>query len=162
ARGNDGQGVCGAAWNCRVMPLKIFTDDGTTNTFLVAAALRYAADNGADVVNMSFSIGIASDTVRAAVAYALTRACILVAAAGTSFSSPIAAGLAALVISRDKDLHGGVRTISAADVIDIIERTARPLPDDPNDNPDAGATWDGHGRLDFFAAVTALTGSGRA
>jgi hypothetical protein len=41
-------------------------------------------------------------------------------------------------------------------VVGIVEQTARKLPDDPLDFPDAGASWDGHGRVDFSAAVGAV------
>ena len=37
-RGNDAHGVLGSAWNCKVMSLKIFTDDGGANGFHIAAA----------------------------------------------------------------------------------------------------------------------------
>ena len=66
------------------MPLKIFTDDGSASTFQVAAALRYAADMGADVANLSISSPFASDTMAAGVNYALARDVVVVAAAGNS------------------------------------------------------------------------------
>jgi hypothetical protein len=78
-------------------------------------------------------------------------------AGGTSFSAPIVAGLAALMISRDKDLNGGVRTLRTEDVVGIVERTARDLGDDALDTPDGGALWDGHGRVDFPSALGAVT-----
>jgi subtilisin family serine protease len=246
-RGNDGHGVCGASWDCRVMPIKIFTDDGVSDSFQIALAITYAASNGADVVNLSLTVGVSSETLRQAVAYALARDCVVVGAAGnfnnsqpfypaaydgvlsvgasdhaftgsffvrawgpgdidgrapyseygpnavdvvapgtvfnagvisvadaaadsdlkpgllvgfsaggTSFAAPIVSGLAALMISRDKDLNGGVRTLRAAEIVDIVERTARDLGDDPFDNPNAGASWDGHGRVDFPSAVAAV------
>jgi subtilisin family serine protease len=82
------------------------------------------------------------------------------AAEGTSFSSPIVAGLAALIVSRDKDLHGGVRTLTCAQIADIVQSTAVDLPDDPTDAPDGRATWDNHGRVDFVAALEAVPGGG--
>jgi subtilisin family serine protease len=54
-------------------------------------------------------------------------------AGGTSFSAPLVSGLAALVISRDKDLNGGVRTLRADEVVGIVEATAHDLGDDPFD-----------------------------
>lgn len=69
---------------------------------------------------------------------------------GTSFASPIVAGLAALVISRAKDVSA---PITNDDVRSIIINTAHDLPDDPGDAPNAGADWDDHGRVDFLGAV---------
>ncbi len=255
-RGNDGRGVCGSAWNCSLMPIKCFGDDGGANNLDIAEAIQYAADNGADVINLSLSLRTINSTMQTGVEYAIARDCVVVAAAGnanvstpyypasfpgvlsvgatghaftspqllqdltapafngrgaipffgyfsnygptavdvvapgvvfsgsvaskadadldsslapgdlivligsgTSFSSPIVAGLAALMLSRDKDLNG-VRTLSNADVVDIIQSTAKDLPDDFSDLPNGGATWDNHGRVDFLAALNAISGGG--
>jgi subtilisin family serine protease len=245
--GDDGYGVSGAAWGCTVMPLKVFTDDGESEEFFIAAAIDYAAENGADVINLSIVAPTPSATVRAAIARAAERDCVVVSSAGnantsepgypasepgvlsvgasdhaflrpdyvqafgprdpagrapysqfgpravdvvapgtvfgssvvnaafaaadprfrpgdayaypwagTSFACPIVAGLAALIVSRDRDLNGA-RTLSAAEIVAIIEGTARDLPDDPNDAPDGGADWDNHGIVDFRAAIDAVT-----
>ncbi|ETX07801.1 MAG: hypothetical protein ETSY2_09085 [Candidatus Entotheonella gemina] len=74
-------------------------------------------------------------------------------ASGTSFSSPLVAGLAALIISRARDLD---RELSAEQVRMIIRSNTQDLPDDLNDAPDAGPDWDGQGRVDFLAAVLAV------
>ena len=87
ARGNNGFGVVGAAWTSSIMPIKVFTDDGSASIFHIAAAFTYAADNGADVVNASLTLGQSTATLREAVDYARARDCVLVAAAG-NFNSP--------------------------------------------------------------------------
>ena len=74
---------------------------------------------------------------------------------GTSFSCPMVAGECALIISRARDL--GV-SLSNADVRAIVEGNTVNLPDDPNDSPNGGSNWDGKGRVDFFAAVSSVTG----
>ena len=71
---------------------------------------------------------------------------------GTSFSSPLVSGLAALVISRAKDISV---ELTPAQVRAILQDTATDLPDDPSDSPDGGAGWDG--RVSFLAAVQAVT-----
>lgn len=84
--GNNGQGVAGAAWNCQLMALKVFTDDGGASFFDIADACVYAADNGADVINMSLG-GPYSSTVESAVNYAYNAGLVTVASAGNGNSS---------------------------------------------------------------------------
>ena len=38
----------------------------------------------------------------------------------------------------------------------MLFRSTTDLPVDPNDSPNAGPDWDGNGRVDFLAAVTAV------
>ena len=51
ARGNNGIGVAGICWSCSIMPLAIANSQHETD------AIRFAADNGADVINMSHTFG---------------------------------------------------------------------------------------------------------
>jgi subtilisin family serine protease len=51
AVGNNDQGVTGVNWQCSIMVLRLSLDYTSSE---IAAALKYAADNGARVVNMSF------------------------------------------------------------------------------------------------------------
>lgn len=65
--GSDGQGIFGVAPNVNLMTIKVcgpagcFTDD-------IAAAINYAAENGADIVNMSFGGSTESSLIRDAIA----------------------------------------------------------------------------------------------
>ena len=70
ARGEGGSGVVGVAPRARVMAVKGLDDDGSGLDSQLAAAIVYAADNGADVVNASWSGRGASDAIREAVDYA--------------------------------------------------------------------------------------------
>lgn len=47
-----------------IMPLRVLDSDGTGNVFLVAEAVEYAINNGADVVNMSLGSSRESDLIR--------------------------------------------------------------------------------------------------
>ena len=235
---NNGTGVAGAAWDCSLMAIKIFTDDGGAFTSDIADGITYAGANGADVINMSFGGGGFSSTVNNAVSFAFSQGSVLLASAGngnssaaqfpasytnvisvgasdsgsalgggsgdidgrasfsqygtaavdvvapgsdlvstavnsvangnagsatyfissgTSFSCPTVAGLAALLVARARDLG---TTLSNADVVNIIQTQTVDLPDDPNDSPNGGSTWDGQGRVDFLAAVNAVQGGG--
>ena len=54
ARGDNGVGVTGIAWNTRILPLRVLGASGEGGSADVARAFWYAADAGADVVNASF------------------------------------------------------------------------------------------------------------
>jgi subtilisin family serine protease len=53
-----------------IMPLKAFTADGNASLSDIVRAVYYAADNGANVLNMSFSLLIPSNELAQAVNYA--------------------------------------------------------------------------------------------
>lgn len=77
---NDGFGVTGVAGNARIMALKFVGGGGGTAGDAIAA-IRYARDNGARVVNASFG-GPYSQALCDAVAEAAASGVIVVAAAG--------------------------------------------------------------------------------
>lgn len=85
ARGNNGIGIAGVLWDARVQVVKSFDDFGNGTSSAIASGITYAADNGADVINLSFSFrGDASEIVRDAVRYAHAQGAVVVAAAGNS------------------------------------------------------------------------------
>ena len=72
-------GIAGIATNCKIMALSI---DPIPFVSIIARAIIYAADNSADVINMSFGLYTQSDLVSDALAYAHSQGVILCAAAG--------------------------------------------------------------------------------
>ncbi len=83
AQGNDHLGIAGAAWNVKVMPVKIANSNSSDDVTL-AAGITYAVDKGADVINVSFAGTEGSRTLESAVDYALARGVVIVAAAGNN------------------------------------------------------------------------------
>ena len=81
ALAGNGQGIAGLVTPCRIMPLKMFP---AAFTSVAARAIVYAADNGADVINMSWGGPWYSRTLKEALDYARSRGVVLVAAAGNS------------------------------------------------------------------------------
>lgn len=67
---------------CRIMPIRAFTPDGMSNAFTVAAAIKYAVDHGANVINLSFGSPKKSAVVREAIKYARQNDVVLIAAMG--------------------------------------------------------------------------------
>ncbi len=66
----------------KIMPLKAFQADGSSNTFDLIRAIYYAADNGASIINMSFNMKENSFELERSIRYAAARKVVLVASAG--------------------------------------------------------------------------------
>jgi len=71
-----------AAPDAQIMPLRIFDSDGNGTYFDAAAAIVYAVDNGADVINLSGNGATDDASFRNAVAYAWNNGVIVAAAGG--------------------------------------------------------------------------------
>lgn len=79
---NNGEGVAGIAFEATLMPLKVLNHFGTGTSADIADAIRFAADHGAQVINMSLGGGSYSSVMASAVAYARKKNVTVVAAAG--------------------------------------------------------------------------------
>jgi subtilisin family serine protease len=71
-----------AAPEARIMPVAVLNKDGRGSTAQVAAGIRWAVKNGATVINMSLHTPTDTRVMREAVAYALGKGVVLVAAYG--------------------------------------------------------------------------------
>ncbi|MBP8809747.1 MAG: peptidase S8 [Kofleriaceae bacterium] len=79
---HNGKGVAGVARNVRIMPLKVLGGNGSGSVAGIADAIRYAADNGAKVINMSLGGPFPSRVLKKAVQYAHDKGVVVVCAAG--------------------------------------------------------------------------------
>jgi len=76
--------------NARILPLKAFSSNGVGYLSNIVAALYYAVQHHANVVNMSFDLASSSPSLTQAAAYANKAGVVLVAAAGNeSTSAPV-------------------------------------------------------------------------
>ena len=82
AVGNNGIGIAGAAWNVKLMPIKVLQASGSGNVVDIADGITYASNNGATIINMSFA-GDRSNLVESALALAYTNS-LLIAAVGNN------------------------------------------------------------------------------
>lgn len=197
---NNGIGSSGVAWNAHILPVRISMPDGRAYLSHMAQGIRWAADNGARIANISYG-GADSLTVQSAASYMRGKGgivvmsagnegrlnnypssdAIIVAAAtdsndaragwssygpyvdvaapgvsiytttngggygyvsGTSFSSPVVAATAALMLSANPSL-------APADIDQIFKTTSVDLGDPGHD------MYYGHGRVDAASAVNA-------
>lgn len=68
----------------KIMPLKAFKGDGSSDTYDIIRAIYFAADNGASVINMSFSLVDPSSEFVRAVNYATEHGVICVSSTGNN------------------------------------------------------------------------------
>jgi subtilisin family serine protease len=96
---NNSDGAAGVAYNVKLMPLKVLSDSSSTygwddwlapghragSDTMISQAIRYAADRGAHVINMSLGgPGGPSPILRSAIEYAVGRGSFVVMAAGNA------------------------------------------------------------------------------
>ncbi|MEM9541359.1 MAG: S8 family peptidase [Cyanobacteria bacterium P01_E01_bin.42] len=79
---NNGYGVAGIAYKAKIMPIKVLARSGGGTVSDIAEGIRFAADNGADVINMSLGGGGESKLLEDAIAYAYDKGVAVIAAAG--------------------------------------------------------------------------------
>lgn len=84
AASNNGLGVTGVTWNCRIMPVRISDASGYALWSTTASALTWAADHGARVANISF-VGVSSSaSVQSAAQYMQSKGGVVAACSGNS------------------------------------------------------------------------------
>jgi len=82
AIGDNFEGISGLAWQSRIMPLRVLNSEGTGSVEHVIAAVKYAVDNGAKIINLSFVGTDKNYFLKQALQQAWERGVIIVAAAG--------------------------------------------------------------------------------
>jgi serine protease len=79
---NNNYGVAGIAYEAKIMPLKVLSGSGGGTISDIAEAIRFAADNKADIINMSLGGGGESQVMKDAIDYAYNKGVVIIAAAG--------------------------------------------------------------------------------
>lgn len=110
---NNEYGVAGIAYQANIMPLKVLAASGGGTIADIAEAIKFAADNGADIINMSLGGPGESQLMQEAVDYAHSKGVVIIAAAGNSADSsagyparyPNVVGVAALDASGQKAFY---------------------------------------------------------
>ncbi|SEH03265.1 Subtilase family protein [Nonomuraea solani] len=93
---DDGRGVAGVTWRCRILPVRVLARTRNTVSGRVggigssadlAAGIAWAAGQGARVINLSLGGAVGTTVERDAVAHALARGAVVVAAMGNNGTS---------------------------------------------------------------------------
>lgn len=87
AVGDNASQIAGIAYRCRVMCVKIGLSSGYSYDSMFAPGVVYAADMGAKVQSISYFSDDLTPLLRAAVDYAWSKGCLVIAAAG-NFNEP--------------------------------------------------------------------------
>jgi thermitase len=81
---NNGIGVAGLGYTSTIMNVKVVDDNGMGAYSWIVSGIIWAADNGAEIINMSLGATYASSTLEDAVDYAWSKGVVVVASAGNN------------------------------------------------------------------------------
>lgn len=84
---NNNYGVTGIAYNAKIMPVKVLNESGSGSYSSISKGIRYAVDNGANVINLSLGGASSNRTLESAIDYASSKGVIVVMAAGNNGDS---------------------------------------------------------------------------
>lgn len=111
---NNGIGTAGLAFGAKLMPVKVLAKNGSGSNAQVADGIRWAADHGAQVLNLSLGGPFPSSVVGNAVKYAQKKGVLVVAAAGNSGRSVgYPAGFPGVVAVSASDRNDGLAWFSS-------------------------------------------------
>jgi thermitase len=82
AETNNGEGIAGVAWNCKILPIKIADDMGLVDVATEILGIERAVQNGAHVINLSIAGPGYSQPERDAIRDAYNNGVVVVGAAG--------------------------------------------------------------------------------
>ena len=92
---NDNVGVTGLAYGARIMPVRVLDRLGEGDSVAISAGIRFAAQHGADVINLSFEFGTQVTRaeipdILAALRYARRKGTLVVGASGNAAARSVA------------------------------------------------------------------------
>lgn len=146
------EGIAGACWNCKIMPIRVINAEGWAYASAAAAGIRFAADNGARVINASWGIDINGLDAAAlaeiqilaqAIDYAVSHGVIVIAAAGNSGTAGV----------HYPATRPDVIAVGSSDWLD--QRSGFSTTAGPAEIPDNGSDDDGNGWVDDIVDVLA-------
>lgn len=89
ADSNNAEGIAGVARNCKILPGKVTGADGNGFYSWIIDGIIWAADQGADVINLSLGGDFDDPFLEDACRYAFDRGVVVVASAGNDDGGPV-------------------------------------------------------------------------
>ena len=84
---NNSLGCAGVAYRASIMPVKVLNSSGSGTYADIADGIKYAADNGAKIINMSLGGSASDSTLSGAVSYAAGKGVLIICSSGNNGSS---------------------------------------------------------------------------
>jgi subtilisin family serine protease len=81
---NNSEGIAGVAWNAKVMPVKVLNSLGRGTDSDIVQGIKWAADHGAKILNLSLGGPTDSPALHDAVKYAAGKGAVVIVAAGNT------------------------------------------------------------------------------
>ncbi len=82
ARTNNAMDISGVVWNTTLLPVKVCSANGYCAAADIAEGINWAADNGAQIIDVNVALSAADPAIDAAIANALNRGAVVVAMSG--------------------------------------------------------------------------------
>jgi hypothetical protein len=92
AKANNAIGIAGIAPGVRILPIRVLDKKATGTDTDLALGIRWAADHGAGVINISIGGTVGTSVLSDAVDYATSKDCVVVAASGNFLNAGMPEG----------------------------------------------------------------------
>ncbi len=148
AETNNGEGIAGVAWNCRILPIKILDNTGVTDVSTEIDGINWALLNGADVINLSLGGVGAAQSEQDAIRTAYNNGIVVVAAAGND-------GVATYFPAAYPECMAVAATNSSDERVTFANTATDPLPWESNFGPEIDVAAPGDWVLSLYP--TSLT-----
>ncbi len=148
AKTNNGEGIAGVAWNCKILPIKIVDNTGWTDVSTEIDGITWAILNGADVINLSLGGPGVSQSEQDAIRAAYNNGIVVVAAAGND-------GVATYYPAAYPECMAVASTNSSDERVTFLNTATDPLPWESNYGPEIDIAAPGDWVLSLYP--TSLT-----
>ena len=148
AETNNGEGIAGVAWNCKILPIKIVDNTGWTDVSTEIDGINWAILNGADVINLSLGGPGVSQSEQDAIRAAYNNGIVVVAAAGND-------GVATYYPAAYPECMAVASTNSSDERVTFLNTATDPLPWESNYGPEIDIAAPGDWVLSLYP--TSLT-----
>ena len=148
AETNNGEGIAGVAWNCKILPIKIVDNTGWTDVSTEIDGITWAILNGADVINISLGGPGVSQSEQDVIRAAYNNGIVVVAAAGND-------GVATYYPAAYPECMAVASTNSSDERVTFLNTATDPLPWESNYGPEIDVAAPGDWVLSLYP--TSLT-----